>query len=83
MANADQTNIDALPFEAAMAELETIVRALESGSAPLDEAVATYERGIALKRHCEAKLRQAQATIEKLNIAADGQVAGAEALDTE
>lgn len=83
MATSDQTNIDAMPFEAAMAELETIVRALESGAAPLDEAVATYERGIALKRHCESKLRQAQATIEKLNISADGQVAGAAPLDTE
>ena len=83
MPAAETTKIEDMPFEAAMAELETIVRALESGSAPLDQAVATYERGIALKRHCEAKLRQAQATIEKLNIAADGSVAGKAALDAE
>ncbi|MEO0393705.1 MAG: exodeoxyribonuclease VII small subunit [Pseudomonadota bacterium] len=83
MSAADATTIEDMPFEAAMAELETIVRQLESGSAPLDQAVDTYERGIALKRHCEAKLRQAQAKIDKLNISADGQVAGAAPLDTE
>tara|TARA_Y100000588_G_scaffold158569_1_gene172488 strand:+ start:191 stop:454 length:264 start_codon:yes stop_codon:yes gene_type:complete len=76
-------NIEALSFEAALAELEGIVRGLESGSAKLDEAVASYERGAALKKHCEQKLQQAQAKIERLNISADGQIAGASPLDAE
>ncbi|MBV6632890.1 MAG: exodeoxyribonuclease VII small subunit [Alphaproteobacteria bacterium] len=75
--------IAAMSFEAALAELETIVRGLESGSAKLDEAVTSYERGAELKRHCEEKLKQAQAKIERLNIAADGSVAGAAPLDND
>lgn len=83
--NSTETSADiaAMSFEAALAELETIVRGLESGSAKLNEAVTSYERGAALKRHCEEKLKQAQAKIERLNIAADGSVAGATPLDAD
>ncbi|MEM6903645.1 MAG: exodeoxyribonuclease VII small subunit [Pseudomonadota bacterium] len=80
--SSDQAaEIAAMSFEAALAELETIVRGLESGSAKLDEAVTSYERGAALKRHCEEKLKQAQAKIERLTIAADGSITGAVPLD--
>jgi len=67
------SEIGALSFEDALAELEQIVRRLETGSGKLDEAIAAYERGAMLKRHCEAKLREAQARVDKIVIGADGQ----------
>lgn len=59
-----------MSFEDALKELEDIVRALEQGKGKLDESVAAYERGAALKRHCEAKLAQASARIESIQISA-------------
>ena len=64
--------IASLSFEDAMSELEKIVRNLEDGKTKLDESVAAYERGAALRRHCESKLREAQLTVEKISIADDG-----------
>jgi len=66
--------LEKLNFEAALEELEGIVRALESGKAPLDESIANYERGIALKNHCEKKLAEARLKIEKISLAPDGSV---------
>ncbi len=68
-------NIAALSFEDALAELEAIVRGLEQGEGKLDEAIDAYERGAALKRHCEAKLKEAQARIDRIVVADDGAVA--------
>ena len=68
-------DIAALGFEEALAELERIVRQLEDGRSKLDDAITAYERGTALKRHCEAKLREAQAKIDRITVAADGGVA--------
>jgi exodeoxyribonuclease VII small subunit len=68
-------DIAAMSFEDALAELEQIVRRLEDGKSRLDEAISSYERGAALKRHCEAKLREAQAKIEKISLGPDGAVA--------
>ena len=65
-------DLSALAFEDALAELEGIVRRLEEGSARLDEAIAAYERGIVLKRHCEAKLQEAQSRVEKIVIGPSG-----------
>jgi len=67
-----ETVIDTLSFEQALGELETIVSALESGSAPLEDSIKAYERGVALKKHCESKLRSAQEKIEKITISEDG-----------
>jgi exodeoxyribonuclease VII small subunit len=67
-----QTEIEKLSFEDALKELEQIVQALESGRGKLDEAIRSYERGAALKRHCEKKLAEAQARIEKIAFGADG-----------
>jgi exodeoxyribonuclease VII small subunit len=61
-----------LSFEEAMAELDRIVRQIEEGRGELDQAITAYERGVALKRHCEAKLREAEARIEKITINAEG-----------
>ena len=67
-------DISKLSFEEALQELEQIVKRLEGGAGKLDEAIQSYERGALLKRHCEAKLREAQARVDKIVIAADGSV---------
>ncbi|PZO87934.1 MAG: exodeoxyribonuclease VII small subunit [Micavibrio aeruginosavorus] len=64
--------IDKLSFENALEELETIVKSLESGRAPLEESIGAYERGILLKQHCEKKLTEARLKIEKITLSADG-----------
>ena len=74
--------IAGLSFEDALAQLEDIVGQLETGSAKLDEAIASYERGALLKRHCEDKLKQAQARIDRIVEAADGAI-GTKPLDTD
>lgn len=65
-------DIAKMSFEDALAQLEEIVRNLEGGDSALDDAIAAYERGAALKLHCESKLRQAQARVEKISLGADG-----------
>ncbi len=65
-------DIAAMSFEESLAELEEIVRRLEAGKGTLDEAIRSYERGAALKRHCEAKLREAQAKVDRIVQGADG-----------
>ena len=67
-------DIAALSFEDALKELEAIVQQLERGQVKLDEAIAAYERGAALKRHCEQKLAEAKMKVEKIVFAADGTV---------
>jgi exodeoxyribonuclease VII small subunit len=80
MAEANE-DIKALSFEAALAQLEEIVGKLESGRAPLAESIAIYERGEALKAHCEGLLRTAEARIEKITLSRDGKPTGTEPLD--
>ena len=63
-----------LSFEDALAELERIVRGLEGGQQRLEEAITAYERGSLLRRHCEAKLREAEMRVEKIVTAGDGSV---------
>lgn len=67
-------DIEKLSFEKALEELEGIVRKLESGDAPLEDSIALYERGAALKAHCEAKLKSAQEKIEKIVVSEGGTV---------
>ena len=69
-----------LSFEDALAELERIVRGLEGGQQKLEEAITAYERGAALRRHCEAKLAQAEARVQAIVERADGSV-GVKAMD--
>ncbi len=68
-ANAD---IAKLSFEAALKELETIISKLESGDVALEESIALYERGAALKAHCETTLAGAKERIEKIVIDQSG-----------
>ena len=67
-------DIAALSFEQALAELERIVDQLESGETRLEQAIAAYERGAALRRHCEIKLREAQDKVDKIRLDPDGAV---------
>jgi exodeoxyribonuclease VII small subunit len=67
-------DIAKLSFEEALSELEKLVRQLEDGKAKLDEAIAAYERGALLKRHCESKLREAQQKIEQIAVGSDGKI---------
>jgi exodeoxyribonuclease VII small subunit len=69
LAEADITN---LSFEDALAALEAIVRGLESGQQKLEDAITAYERGAALKKHCEAKLAEAEARVQAIVARADG-----------
>ncbi len=72
-----------LSFEAALEELEGIVRKLEAGETPLDESIDLYVRGDKLRSHCEKRLKAAQARIEKIQLDADGQPSGTEPLDPD
>lgn len=80
--SAAAKDISALSFESALAELETIVKDLENGKTSLDQSIAAYERGVALKNHCETKLREAQSKIEKIMVQPDGSLKTAK-LDPE
>jgi len=84
MAQQDDNNdVGQLPFERAIEELESIVKRLEEGKVPLEESIAIYERGEALKRRCEDLLRQAEARVEKITLDAAGKPSGSEPLDVE
>lgn len=65
-------DIASLSFEKALEELEAIVQKLEGGGAALEESIALYERGAALKAHCEKTLKSAQEKIEKIVVGGDG-----------
>ena len=83
MSRTDAPALAALPFEKALSELEDIVRRLERGDVPLEDSIAIYERGEALKKHCEALLKKAEARIEKITIGPDWQASAEPHLDVE
>ena len=71
-----------MSFEDALRALEDVVRKLESGEVPLDDSISLYERGEALRRHCQARLDAAQARIERIVAGPDGAVAGTQPFDS-
>lgn len=75
-------DIAQMSFEAALEELEDIVRELETGDGDLDTSINGYTRGVFLKKHCETKLKEAEARIEKIVVGNDGSV-GTEPLDND
>jgi exodeoxyribonuclease VII small subunit len=81
MAEALHADVQRLPFERAIEELESIVKRLEEGKVPLEESVAIYERGEALKRRCQELLDQAEARVNKIVLDSSGKPTAAEALD--
>lgn len=70
-----------LSFEDALRALEDVVRRLESGDVPLDDSITLYERGEALRRHCQARLDAAGARIERIIAGPDGQPTGTRPFD--
>ncbi len=76
-------DVSELTFEKALAELETIVTRLERGDVPLEESVAIYERGEALKKRCDSLLNQADERVRKISADRDGNAVGTEPLDSE
>jgi len=79
-ANAD---IKELSFEHALKELEQIVGRLERGDVELEQSIAIYERGQALRDHCDRLLQRAEAKVERINVNADGQATSTQPLDVE
>lgn len=72
MAESKPKPVDKMSFEEALAELEVIVRQLEAGDVELEKSIAIYERGAALKAHCEARLKSAELKIEQIVQGASG-----------
>ena len=79
----DHSDIKNMSFEQALKELEAIVDRLEKGSVELEASILIYERGEALKAHCDALLRKAEAKVEKISLNAAGEPVGTEPLDVE
>ena len=76
-------DIKDMTFERALKELESIVGRLERGDVELEESISIYERGEALRDHCDRLLKQAEAKVEKLTFGPDGRPKGTEPLDAE
>lgn len=74
-------DIAAMTFEDALKALEDVVRRLETGEVPLDDSIALYERGEALRKHCQARLDAASARIERIVAGPDGKAAGTRPFD--
>lgn len=71
----ETADIAQMSFEEALGELEKIVAELESGKAALERSIEVYERGAALKAHCEKKLEAARLRVEKIVVGAQGPTA--------
>lgn len=80
MADKAET-IGKLNFEQALAELEKVVTRLDSGDVPLEESIALYERGAALRKRCDEKLREAEEKVEQITLDAKGQPSGTRPAD--
>ena len=81
--NQKPPDVSSLSFESSLAELEEIVRQLEQGKSNLEEAISAYERGAALKKHCEKKLSEAKVRIEKIRLNDDDkEILGLEKLES-
>jgi exodeoxyribonuclease VII small subunit len=77
------TPVEEMSFEAAMAELEKVVGQLERGDVALEQSIALYERGAALKKRCEAKLNEAQEKVAAITLDADGHPTGTTPVDPQ
>jgi len=78
-----ETPVENLSFEDAMAELERVVAKLDSGDVPLEESIALYKRGAALKEHCARKLKDAEEKVAMITLDGQGQPKGTEPLDPQ
>lgn len=82
-ATSEKNDVATLSFEQAVSELESIVASLERGDVALDKSIEIYERGEALKKHCEGLLNAAESRIEKIRMDRGGKAVGTEPLDRE
>jgi exodeoxyribonuclease VII small subunit len=80
---APASEIAAMSFEDALRALEDVVRRLESGEVPLDQSIELYERGEALRAHCQARLDSAQARIVKIVAGPDGRASHTVPFDSD
>ncbi|MBT3069592.1 exodeoxyribonuclease VII small subunit [Rhodomicrobium sp. Az07] len=76
-------DIKAMSFEAALRELEQIVTRLERGDVELEQSIDIYERGEALRAHCDQLLKRAEMKVERITLGAQGQPTGTTPLDSE
>ena len=83
MADEANDDIKAMSFEQALEALERIVENLERGDVPLDQSIRIYERGEALKAHCDRLLKSAEDKVEKIRLSREGKPVGAEPLDQD
>jgi exodeoxyribonuclease VII small subunit len=74
MSNSAEVPVEGLSFEAALAELERVVAALEQGEVALEESIKLYERGAALRAHCQKKLEDAEAKVAQITQGPDGRI---------
>jgi len=74
-------DIAKMPFEAALAELESIVDKLEKGAVALEDSIKLYERGESLKKRCDDLLKNAEMRIEKIALSVEGKPKGTAPLD--
>ncbi|MEX0277835.1 MAG: exodeoxyribonuclease VII small subunit [Ruegeria sp.] len=70
------TPVEQMTFEQAMKELEAVVGQLERGDVALDQSIALYERGAALKKRCEDELKRAEEKVAAITLDSDGQPTG-------
>lgn len=70
-----------MSFEEAMKELEDVVGKLESGNAPLEDSIRLYERGAALKEHCQKKLAEAEEKVAQITLDGEGNPKGTTPVD--
>ncbi|OPB31976.1 exodeoxyribonuclease VII small subunit [Bartonella sp. AR 15-3] len=81
--DAKKEDIATLSFEDALKQLEAIVENLERGDVPLEQSIDIYERGEALKNHCDRLLKVAEAKVEKIQLSDEGKPEGVKPLDPE
>lgn len=72
-----------MSFEEAMAELEKVVGQLESGSVDLEKSIVLYERGAALKEHCEKRLKAAEEKVAAITLDKDGKPTGTQPVESQ
>ena len=73
--------VSEMSFEDAMAELESVVGQLERGDVPLEESIKLYERGAALKKRCQAKLKEAEEKVAAITLDGNGNATGTKAVE--
>ena len=76
-----ETAVDKMSFEDTMRELESVVGRLESGDVPLEDSIKLYERGAALKAHCQKKLAEAEEKVAQITTDGEGNPTGTAPLD--